>query len=93
MAVDHAGDLWSLQARPITTLSGDLNEMDTPVTGPSHVYTRCNICDMMSCRKRARFVSRPDSLRAAPTGGKRPSRGWHWLPISSSAATVTSGRC
>lgn len=46
-AIDQAGELWWLQARPITTLPGDLNEMDTPVTGPSHVYTRCNIGEMM----------------------------------------------
>lgn len=46
-AIDQAGELWWLQARPITTLPGDLNEMDTPVTGPFHVYTRCNIGEMM----------------------------------------------
>lgn len=46
-AIDADGELWWLQARPITTLPGDLNEMDTPVTGPGHVYTRCNIGEMM----------------------------------------------
>lgn len=46
-AIDRAGQLWWLQARPITTLPGDLNEMDTPVAGPAHVYTRCNIGEMM----------------------------------------------
>ena len=46
-AIDRTGALWWLQARPITTLPGDLNEMDTPVTGPTHVYTRCNIGEMM----------------------------------------------
>ena len=46
-AIDQAGKLWWLQARPITTLPGDLNEMDTPVAGPRHVYTRCNIGEMM----------------------------------------------
>jgi pyruvate,water dikinase len=46
-AIDQAGQLRWLQARPITTLPGDLNEMDTPVAGPSHVYTRCNIGEMM----------------------------------------------
>ena len=46
-AIDKAGQLWWLQARPITTLPGDLNEMDTPVAGPTHVYTRCNIGEMM----------------------------------------------
>ena len=34
-AIDKAGQLWWLQARPITTLPGDLNEMDTPVAGPN----------------------------------------------------------
>jgi pyruvate,water dikinase len=46
-AIDQAGQLRWLQARPITTLPGDLNEMDTPVAGPAHVYTRCNIGEMM----------------------------------------------
>jgi phosphohistidine swiveling domain-containing protein len=46
-AIDNTGRLRWLQARPITTLPGDLNEMDTPVAGPSHVYTRCNIGEMM----------------------------------------------
>jgi len=46
-AVDKAGKLWWLQARPVTTLPGDLNEMDTPVTGATDVYTRCNIGEMM----------------------------------------------
>lgn len=46
-AIDTAGTLWWLQARPITTLPGDLNEMDSPVAGTDHVYTRCNIGEMM----------------------------------------------
>ncbi|GAB22963.1 putative pyruvate, water dikinase [Gordonia polyisoprenivorans NBRC 16320 = JCM 10675] len=46
-AIDRSGDLWWLQARPITTLPGDLNEMDSPVAGADHVYTRCNIGEMM----------------------------------------------
>ncbi len=46
-AIDQSGTLWWLQARPITTLPGDLNEMDSAVTGPTHVYTRCNIGEMM----------------------------------------------
>lgn len=46
-AIDRTGHLRWLQARPITTLPGDLNEMDTPVAGPAHVYTRCNIGEMM----------------------------------------------
>lgn len=46
-AIDGTGKLWWLQARPITTLPGDLNEMDSPVAGSDHVYTRCNIGEMM----------------------------------------------
>ncbi|MFC8313612.1 PEP/pyruvate-binding domain-containing protein [Gordonia sp. NPDC057258] len=46
-AIDKSGELWWLQARPITTLPGDLNEMDSPVAGADHVYTRCNIGEMM----------------------------------------------
>jgi pyruvate,water dikinase len=46
-AIDQGGQLRWLQARPITTLPGDLNAMDSPVAGPTHVYTRCNIGEMM----------------------------------------------
>ncbi|MBB2993063.1 pyruvate,water dikinase [Mycolicibacterium iranicum] len=46
-AIDRSGTLWWLQARPITTLPGDLNDMDSPVAGDNHVYTRCNIGEMM----------------------------------------------
>ena len=46
-AIDRSGELWWLQARPITTLPGDLNEMDSPLAGADHVYTRCNIGEMM----------------------------------------------
>ena len=46
-AIDRSGMLWWLQARPITTLPGDLNEMDSPPAGVDHVYTRCNIGEMM----------------------------------------------
>jgi pyruvate,water dikinase len=46
-AIDRAGRLWWLQARPVTTLPGDLGEMDSPPAGKDHVYTRCNIGEMM----------------------------------------------
>lgn len=46
-AIDQSGKLWWLQARPITTLPGDLGEMDSPLAGADHVYTRCNIGEMM----------------------------------------------
>jgi rifampicin phosphotransferase len=46
-AIDQDGKLWWLQARPITTLPADLNDMDSPVAGATHVYTRCNIGEMM----------------------------------------------
>ncbi|MCX5046420.1 PEP-utilizing enzyme [Aldersonia sp. NBC_00410] len=46
-AIDQSGKLWWLQARPITTLPGDLSEMDSPLAGADHVYTRCNIGEMM----------------------------------------------
>lgn len=46
-AVDGSGTLRWLQARPITTLPGDLNELDSPLAGDDHVYTRCNIGEMM----------------------------------------------
>ncbi|MEV0251930.1 PEP/pyruvate-binding domain-containing protein [Nocardia sp. NPDC050712] len=46
-AIDRSGTLWWLQARPITTLPGDLDAMDSPLAGTDHVYTRCNIGEMM----------------------------------------------
>ena len=45
-AIDQDGSLFWLQARPITTLPSDLNELDTPIP-PDHVITRCNVGEMM----------------------------------------------
>jgi pyruvate,water dikinase len=45
-AVDRDGQVWWLQARPITTLGPDLNELDTKLADKSHVYTRCNVGEM-----------------------------------------------
>jgi phosphohistidine swiveling domain-containing protein len=44
-AVDAEGAIHWLQARPITTLPPDPNELDTPMD-PTHVYTRCNVGEM-----------------------------------------------
>jgi pyruvate,water dikinase len=44
-AIDHAGELHWLQARPITTLPGDLRELDTPER-PGHVLTTSNVSEM-----------------------------------------------
>ena len=46
-AIDREGRLWWLQSRPITTLPADLGEMDSTLAGDDHVYTRCNIGEMM----------------------------------------------
>ncbi len=46
-AIDRRGRLRWLQARPITTLPGALDEMDSTPAGDDHVYTRCNIGEMM----------------------------------------------
>jgi pyruvate,water dikinase len=46
-AIDRAGRLWWLQARPITTIPGDLNELDTPLPAVDDVFTRGNISEMM----------------------------------------------
>ncbi|ROO86884.1 pyruvate,water dikinase [Actinocorallia herbida] len=46
-AIDRTGEIRWLQARPITALPGDLNAMDSLVAGEDHVYTRCNIGEMM----------------------------------------------
>lgn len=45
-AIDQRGELFWLQARPITTIGSDLNELDTPVK-PDDVVTRCNVGEMM----------------------------------------------
>ena len=46
-AIDQVGKLWWLQARPITTLPLPLGQRDTVEVEPEHVYTRCNIGEMM----------------------------------------------
>ena len=45
-AIDKTGELFWLQARPITTIGSDLNELDTPLK-PGDVLTRCNVGEMM----------------------------------------------
>jgi pyruvate,water dikinase len=45
-AIDGEGQIQWLQARPITHLPADPNELDTPNIDPQHVYTRCNIGEM-----------------------------------------------
>ena len=45
-AVDAAGEIHWLQARPITQLPPDPNELDTPIADPTHVFTRCNVGEM-----------------------------------------------
>jgi len=45
-AVDADGEIHWLQARPITHLPPDPNELDTPNTDPAHVFTRCNVGEM-----------------------------------------------
>jgi pyruvate,water dikinase len=46
-AIDDNGELFWLQARPITTLPADLNEFDTPLPRPDDVVTISNISEMM----------------------------------------------
>jgi phosphohistidine swiveling domain-containing protein len=45
-AIDRTGGIEWLQARPITHLPPDPNELDTPVLDDQHVYTRCNVGEM-----------------------------------------------
>ncbi|MDG2333571.1 MAG: PEP/pyruvate-binding domain-containing protein, partial [Myxococcota bacterium] len=45
-AIDGAGEIHWLQARPITTLGTDLNEGYTPIAA-TDVITRCNVGEMM----------------------------------------------
>src|SRR5690606_6924152 len=42
-AIDRDGDVCWLQARPITTLASDLNELDSPLIAPDHIFTKCNV--------------------------------------------------
>ncbi|NND66591.1 MAG: pyruvate, water dikinase [Halioglobus sp.] len=46
-AIDAAGELFWLQARPITTLPADLNAFDTPLPRPGDVLTISNVSEMM----------------------------------------------
>lgn len=46
-AIDQHGQLFWLQARPITTLPADLNEFDTTLPRPDDVLTISNISEMM----------------------------------------------
>ncbi len=46
-AIDARGELFWLQARPITTLPADLNELDTLLPRPDDVLTISNISEMM----------------------------------------------
>lgn len=46
-AIDSAGQLRWLQARPITTLGADLNELDTPLLDEKHIFTRCNVSEAL----------------------------------------------
>ncbi len=45
-AADGDGEVQWLQARPITHLPPDPNELDTPIADPTHVFTRCNVGEM-----------------------------------------------
>ena len=46
-AIDRSGELFWLQARPITTLPADLNEHDTALPRPDDVLTISNVSEMM----------------------------------------------
>lgn len=46
-AIDQQGELYWLQARPITTLPADLNEFDSVLPRPDDVLTISNVSEMM----------------------------------------------
>ncbi len=46
-AIDQDGNLYWLQARPVTTLPADLNEFDTVLPRPDDVLTISNVSEMM----------------------------------------------
>ncbi len=45
-AIDRSGELYWLQARPITTIGSDLSELNTPIKADD-ILTRCNVGEMM----------------------------------------------
>ncbi|MBW2261911.1 MAG: pyruvate, water dikinase [Deltaproteobacteria bacterium] len=45
-AIDRAGEIFWLQARPVTALAGDIDELDA-IQGERDVYTRFNIGEMI----------------------------------------------
>ena len=46
-AIDQSGELFWLQARPITTLGADPQDLDTRTRDARDVFTRCNVGEMM----------------------------------------------
>jgi rifampicin phosphotransferase len=46
-AIDRDGDVCWLQARPITTLASDLNELDSALIAPDHIFTKCNVSEAL----------------------------------------------
>lgn len=46
-AINQQGELFWLQARPITTLPADLNELDTTLPRPDDILTISNVSEMM----------------------------------------------
>lgn len=46
-AIDGAGQLWWLQARPVTALPRDPTELDVRSPRAGDIYTRCNVGEMM----------------------------------------------
>jgi len=46
-AIDQHEQLCWLQARPITTLAADLNELDSALIAPDHIFTKCNVAEAL----------------------------------------------
>jgi len=46
-AIDQSGKLFWLQARPITTLAADINELDTSLINDDDIVTICNISEAL----------------------------------------------
>lgn len=46
-AIDRDGDVCWLQARPVTTLASDLNELDSVLIAPDHIFTKCNVSEAL----------------------------------------------
>jgi phosphohistidine swiveling domain-containing protein len=87
-ALDKDGQIQWLQARPITTLPADLAEMDSKVAGVEHIYTRCNIGEMMpgafcplTAAVSGQAIEYAMQIAQITGGGQESYEEHHWLQL------------